>query len=343
MIRLTGGRSYSEPDPSLLAFAPPIYGAPSSINCPPATSGTGALVSIASVANPTLQPETAGDLELAYGHRFNATTNIQADVYQSLESQALLNGNVSIVGFPGITVPSELHRQSARAPQLVPGPQPDDSQSRLHDDVQRGGGALSRYRAFDQRRHDAATSRSTRRSTSNRRPISAYRQDILIGNTNLLDGGQIYGIPLRQGTAGLAYQDNQGFGARLDATYIGGNNSWNRNPFWFANASVSKTSGQVGINFGIYNLFNSVAQQYGFIGSGVYVPQNFYGLAQNGGADQRTRAEQRTVWAPVPELLVHREVRDLAEGCDRRVAAAAASDRFGPRGARRRLSNRKPA
>ena len=109
-------------------------------------------------------------------------------------------------------------------------------------------------------------------------------QDILIGNTNLLDGGQIYGIPLRQGTTGIAYQDNQGFGARLDATYIGGNNSWNRNPFWFANASVSKTSGQVGINFGVYNLFNSVAQQYGLIGSGVYVPQNFYGLAQNGGA-----------------------------------------------------------
>jgi len=107
VIRLTGGRSYSEPDPSLLAFAPPIYGAPSSINCPPATSGTGALVSIASVANPTLQPETAGDLELAYGHRFTATTSIQADVYQSLESQALLNGNVSIVGFPGITVPKD--------------------------------------------------------------------------------------------------------------------------------------------------------------------------------------------------------------------------------------------
>ena len=41
VIRLTGGRSYSEPDPSLLAFTPPIYGAPSSINCPSATSGTG--------------------------------------------------------------------------------------------------------------------------------------------------------------------------------------------------------------------------------------------------------------------------------------------------------------
>ena len=29
------------------------------------------------------------------------------------------------------------------------------------------------------------------------------------------------------------------------------------------------------VNFGVYNLFNSVAQQYGYIGYGVYVPQNF--------------------------------------------------------------------
>jgi len=92
-----------------------VYGAPSSINCPPATSGSGALVSIASVANPTLQPETAGDLELAYGHRFNSTTNVQADVYQSLESQALLNGNVSIVGFPGLPFQEIISTRRSRA------------------------------------------------------------------------------------------------------------------------------------------------------------------------------------------------------------------------------------
>ena len=46
-------------------------------------------------------------------------------------------------------------------------------------------------------------------------------QDILIQNTNILDGGQIYGIPLRQGNAGLSYQQRSGFAARLDATYVG--------------------------------------------------------------------------------------------------------------------------
>ena len=155
VIRMTGGRSYSEPDPSLLAFAPPIYGAPSSINCPSATTGTGALVSIASVANPELQPETAGDLELAYGHRFTATTNIQADVYQSLESQALLNGNVLDRRLSRHHRPVELYRQGDRTSELVPRPQSDDKQSRLYDDVQCSCGALSRHRLLDQRRHNA--------------------------------------------------------------------------------------------------------------------------------------------------------------------------------------------
>ena len=283
MIRITGGRSYSEPDPSLIAFAPPIYGAPSSINCPAATSGSGALVSIASVANPTLQPETAGDLELAYGHRFTATTNIQADVYQSLESQALLNGNVSIVGFPGITVPSNYIDKALARLNSCPGLNPTIHNLAFSTTF---NAAAARYRGIVLSTNVGLMPRVTLNASFDVQSAAylGVPQDILIGNTSLLDGGQIYGIPLRQGTTGIAYQDNQGFGARLDATYIGGNNSWNRNPFWFANASVSKTSGQVGINFGVYNLFNSVAQQYGLIGSGVYVPQNFYGLAQNGGA-----------------------------------------------------------
>jgi outer membrane receptor protein involved in Fe transport len=283
VIRLTGGRSYSEPDPSLLAFAPPVYGAPSSINCPPATSGSGALVSIASVANPTLQPETAGDLELAYGHRFNSTTNVQADVYQSLESQALLNGNVSIVGFPGITVPRDYIDKALARLNSCPGLHPT-----IHNlaFMTTFNAAAARYRGIVLSANTGIT-RNVSFNASFDVQSAAYLgvpQDILIANTALIDGGQIYGVPLRQGTAGLSYQDNDGVGARIDATYIGSDNSWNRNPFWFANASVSKTSGQMSMNMGVYNLFNSVAQRYGCIGYGVYQPQNYYGLAAQGGA-----------------------------------------------------------
>ncbi|HEV3090562.1 MAG TPA: TonB-dependent receptor [Candidatus Cybelea sp.] len=287
VIRLTGGRSYSEPDPSLIAFAPPVYGAPSSINCPTATSGSGSLVSIASVANPVLEPETASDLELAYGHRFNATTNVQADVYQSLENQALLAGNVSIVGFPGITVPQDYIDKAIHRLDSCPGLHPTEANLAFSTTY---NASAARYRGIVLSAN-AGITRNVSFNASFDVQSAAYLgipQDILISNTGLLDGGQIYGIPLRQGTAGVAYQDNQGFGARLDGTYIGANNSWNRNPFWFANASVSKSSGPVTLNLGVYNIFNSVAQQYGYIGYGVYVAQNYYGSASTSGLQQGT-------------------------------------------------------
>ncbi|MBV8343533.1 MAG: TonB-dependent receptor [Candidatus Eremiobacteraeota bacterium] len=305
VIRLTGGRSYSEPDPSLIAFAPPVYGAPSSINCPPTTTGTGALVSIASVANPLLQPETAEDLELAYGHRFNATTNIQADVYQSWESQALLNGNVSIVGFPGITVPQDYIDKALQRLSSCPGLNPTEKNLAFSTTYNAAG---ARYRGIVLSTNVGITRNVGFNAAFDVQSASyvGIPQDILIANTDLLDGGQIAKVPLRQGTAGIYYQDNLGIGARLDATYIGNNNTWNRNAFWFANASVSKASGPVTINLGVYNLFNSVAQQYGYIGYGLYQPQNYYGLAAQGGATSgiQQSSEQyglpfRTYWFTV--------------------------------------------
>jgi outer membrane receptor protein involved in Fe transport len=247
VVRLTGGRSYSEPDPSLLAFAPPIYGAPSSINCPATTTGTGALVPIASVANPTLQPETAGDLELAVGHRFNPTTTIQADVYQSLESQALLNGNVSIVGFPGITVPEDYITKALDRLSSCPGLHPTEQNLAFSTTY---NAASARYRGIVLSTN-VGLMRGVSFNASFDVQSAAYLgipTDILISNTGLLDGGQIYG-----------------------------------NPFWFANASVSYTTRNTSIGLGIYNLFNSVAQQYGLIGSGVFVPQNYFGSAAQAG------------------------------------------------------------
>ncbi len=230
-----------------------------------------------------LQPETAGDLELAYGHRFNATTNFQADIYQSQESQALLNGNVPIVGFPGITVPQDYINKALDRLGSCPGLHPSVHNLAFTTTF---NAAAARYRGFLLSTNVGIT-HGVAFNASYGVQSAAYLgipQDILIGNTNLLDGGQIYGIPLRQGNAGISYQNNTGFGARLDTTYVGSNNAWNRNPFWYANGSVSQTTGQVAIGFGIFNLFNSVAQQYGLIGYGVYIPQNFYGLAAQGGA-----------------------------------------------------------
>ena len=300
VIRFAAGRSYSEPDPSLLAFAPPVYGAPSSLNCPPATSGSGALVPIASAANTALQPETAQDLELAYGHRFNATTNIQADLYQSWESQALLSGNQSIIGFPGITVPADYIDKALARLDSCPGLHPTKANLAFSTTFNAAG---ARYRGIVLSTNVGIT-RTVSFNASYNVQSAAYigiPTDILIANTNLIDGSQIYGIPLRQGTMGLAYQDNTGIAARLDTSYFGPNNSWNRNPFWLTNASVSKTSGQTTIGLGIYNFFNSASQHYGLIGYGVYQPQNFFGLAQNGGANSAIEQSSEEYGLPFRE------------------------------------------
>jgi outer membrane receptor protein involved in Fe transport len=283
VLRFTTGRAYSEPDPSLLAIAPPIYGAPSSVNCPPATTGSGALTAIASVADPNLQAETANDLELAYGHRFNVTTSFQADVYQSWENQALLGGNVPVTSIPQVTVPPNLVAQYLTRLSKCAGLNPTLNNLAFSTTF---NAAAARYRGIVLSTN-VGIMRNLSFNAAYNIQSAAYLgipQDILMANTGLLDGGQIYGIPLRQGTAGLAYQARSGFGARMDATYVGANNSFNRGPFWFANGSISETYKTITVTGGIYNMFNSAAQQYGLIGYGVFQPQNFYGSAAMGGA-----------------------------------------------------------
>ena len=179
-FRRTGGKSYSEPDPSLLAFTPPIYGAPSSIRTapqpPPAPARSPR--SPASLT-PTSNRKRPTILEAAYGHRFNVTTNFQADVYQSWESQALLGGLEPTRGIPQYVVPSlELKSRSiSRGLRNVPRAQSDDQKlARFFDDLQRRGGPLSRYLLSANTSVSYATSRSTRRTTFSRHHIWASRK-----------------------------------------------------------------------------------------------------------------------------------------------------------------------
>jgi outer membrane receptor protein involved in Fe transport len=292
VIRVAAGRSYSEPDPSLIAFAPPSYGAPSSLNCPPATSGPGAITAVASVANPGLQPETSSDLELAYGHRFGPATNLQVDAYQSWEKGALLNGLVPIVGFPGITVPPTYIKESLNHLSKCAGLHPTVADLGFQTTFNASG---ARYRGVDVSASVGLTRRLT--FTADYAVTSAayigVPQSILFQNINLLDGGQIWGVPLWSGNAGLSYETPFGFDARIDATYVGPYNSWSRGPFWFANGSVSQAiNPQLTVNLGVQNIFNSAAQQYGLIGLGVYQPVNFYGSALQGGPSSAIQAAQ---------------------------------------------------
>jgi hypothetical protein len=266
----------------LLTIAPPVYSAPSSINCPSTTTGSGSLTAIASAADPNLQPETATDLELAYGHRFNLTTSFQADVYQSWQRQALLGGNLPITQIPQVTVPPALIAQYLARLNSCPGLNPTINSLAFSTTF---NAASARYRGIVLSGTVGLVRNLSLNASYNIQSAAflGIPQDILMANTGLLDGGQVYGIPLRQGTMGLSYQTRSGFGANMDANYVGENNSFNRPPFWYVNANISENVGRFTLNLGAYNLFNSAAQTYGLIGAGVFQPQNFYGSAAMGG------------------------------------------------------------
>jgi outer membrane receptor protein involved in Fe transport len=222
-------------------------------------------------------------MEVAYGHRFSFGTSIQADVYQSWENGALLNGLVPIVGFPGITVPPSLISQYLTKLAKCPGLTPTVNDLAFSTTY---NASAARYRGIDL----SATVALTRTLSFNAdyaitsAGYLGISQAILYDNIGLIDGGQIYGIPLRQGNAGLSYQDRSGWGARVDATYVGSYNSWNRGPFWFANGGISKVlTPKLTLNFGVNNIFNSAAQDYGLIGLGIFQPLNYYGSAALGG------------------------------------------------------------
>jgi outer membrane receptor protein involved in Fe transport len=283
VVRVAAGRSYSEPDPSLIAFAPPVYTSPGSMNCPPQTSGAGAITAIASVNNPALRPETATDLELAYGHRFGLRTNIQADVYQSWEDGALLNGVEALGAVPGIVVPAGYVSEALTRLSKCSGLNPTVADLGWQTTFNASG---ARYRGIDLSTSVGLTRNLT--FTADYAVTSAawvgLPQSILYQNPTFLDGGQIFGIPLRSGNAGLVYESPGGFAARIDATYIGPDNAYYRAPFWFANGGISQViNSRLTLNFGVQNIFNSAVQQYGLIGAGVFTPVNFYGNYAFGG------------------------------------------------------------
>ncbi len=298
VVRLTGGKAISEPAPGLIQESPVVnYGAPSSLN---PVCGAGNLNPIASVNDPNLVPEKASDLELAYGHRFTPQTTLQGDVYQTWESQALLAGNVPISSVHQYTVPQHLVDQYLARIAQVCGGKPTVADLGFSTTYNAAG---ARYRGINL----TGTLGITRALAMNANYViqsASYlgiAQDILQENPTLLDGGQIAGVPLRQGTVGLALSERSGFAANLTENYVGGNNTFHRGAFWFANGSLSQTTGSVTVNLGVYNIFNNAAQQYGYIGYGTFQPENQYGTDTN--AFQQSSEQYglpfRSVWLTV--------------------------------------------
>ncbi|HET9028849.1 MAG TPA: TonB-dependent receptor [Candidatus Aquilonibacter sp.] len=287
VVRVTGGRAYSEPEPSLVAAFAPSLGAPLSINpvCAP-----GALNSVGTVPNTQLRTESAVDEEVAYGHRFNASTVVQLDFYNANEQNPILSGNVPLSAY-GQGIP------------LLQAPDPNNpgntlEQSFLQRIASQCGGnptaaalgwtqttnaGTARYQGFDLngtigivRNLVLGVDYGTQSAQYQGVPIAIQQN-----NAQLINGGQFVQVPLHKGNVSLTYANASGLHASMEGVYVGANNWLNRGAFWYANAAISQTTGPVTVSAGVNNVFNSAASQWGYVGYGVMQPQNQFGTATN--------------------------------------------------------------
>lgn len=274
VVRFTGGKANSVPDPSL-AFSPVVF----NTNFNGITLCPGGLVNVASGGNPNLQPETASDVEGSYGHRFANGSIVQLEAYTAYEQNALLQGTVPFTSLGVPPPPGYLDQLYARIKQVCPNvPNPTPANLTASAAI---NAANARYQGIVLSGSMNVVRNLTFSGDYNIQSAAFLNVPdyILMNNPFIVNGTQVQGTPLRKADLGFAYGNPRGIGGSFDGHFIDSNNGWNRPAFWFANAGISNNWGPVTLNLGINNIFNSAAQQYGYIGLGTYSPVNSFNAA----------------------------------------------------------------
>ena len=298
VIRLTGGRSDGQPAPELLnGFSfNTDYGQNGNPNC-------GGLSSVGGIPNPNLSPETSYDYELGYGHRFGGDNVINAAAYYAFEKNRIFGADFPATNFPNVTIPTSL------LPVIL---------NRINSFC--GGNATIANLSYSQS-INAASTRYQGLEINGRFRLSHqlfvdYTGDIqsavnlntnpliLQNNVTLVDGSQLQGVPLQKYSAGLDFANRSGFEARVDGYYVGYYNGYNRDPFFYANASLTKTfKTGTSINIGVQNLFDSQASILTVAGKAPFKGENQYGSDTNAIQQQSSQGFLQTGLLPTTAVL----------------------------------------
>ncbi|HVR47989.1 MAG TPA: TonB-dependent receptor [Candidatus Binatia bacterium] len=275
-LRLSGGHSYSEPDPALLYGLPSLNSDVSGFN---PICGRGDLNSIGSVSDPSLLPETATDVDLTYARRLTAGTDIQADAYEATEWNALLGGKLPLSATGFTQIPTRIVEGYLRKVNAF-----------CHSNATTADLAVSTTYNAGQERYrgivislDSHLTRHLELTADYNTTSEAYfnlAPNIMMNNVTFIDGQQVGQSPLHTADAGLAASGGI-FRGNFDAHYIGPGNWLNRGGFWYANMSLSVTHRPLTLTLGVNNVFNSVAANYGYVGLGAFQPENQYGTDRN--------------------------------------------------------------
>ncbi|TAM76684.1 TonB-dependent receptor [bacterium] len=287
VLRVTGGHSNAEPAPSLRFGPPNLNTTPQNLN--PTCNGN-QQTAIGSVSDPNLAPETSTDFEIGYGHRFKRGDTVQLNLYTANEQDALFGGTLAVSAIGSGAIPAFLLQQYyARIGQLCANlPNPilanlavtttyNAAQARYRGIEINGRYRLNRQFALDYM-YDVQSA-----------ALLGVPDSVLANNVTVINGSQVYAVPLHKASLGLDYTSSNGLEARLDEFYTDGNNGFSRPAFTYANGSLSKAFGNTIVTLGIYNVFDDAVDTFGRIGLGVFKPENQFGTDTNAVQQQSER------------------------------------------------------
>lgn len=279
VVRLTGGRSDAAPAPDLLSGPTTLNTTPSNIT-PQCTGGQ--LTTVGNSSNKSLIQESSTDYEVGYGHRFSGDNVINIDGYFSYEKNRIFRGTVPVTD-AGVTIPPSLLSQyfariigfCGSANQATIGNLGVSARFNAASTRYQGIELSGRYRANRNLYFDYSYNVQSAADLG-------VPDSILKRSVNTINGSQISGVALHKGSLGLDIQNGHGFEGRIDSYYQGQYNPYNRDPFFYANASLSQTVAKnTTLNVGVLNLFNSIASTVLAVGAGPFVAENRFGRDAN--------------------------------------------------------------
>jgi outer membrane receptor protein involved in Fe transport len=290
ILRLTAGQADGDPAINTVQAAA-INGVnnPSSLN--PTCTG---LNSVASAGNADLRPERSSDLEAAIGHRFWSDTAVNVVGYVSSVKDQIISGvgPITPIALANPAISSQLALFAAKINSQCPGlalsAATVSSVLGLSEYVNatsglvRGIEATGRLRVAPWIRFDGVYDIQSSRQFG--QPVA-----FLQANPFVLDGGQVYAIPVHKFSVGADYTGVRGYEAQLQLYYIGNNNTLNRPAYTYYNGFLSKSLGKnLSLTLSGYNLFNQNAANYGYFGLQQPAPTNPYYTGDSSALGQAT-------------------------------------------------------
>ncbi len=278
-IRLGAGRSTEEPSLQTERVNLLPVGAlnPDCGAIAQATTASPAAVNVGSGPASNLAAETGSDLELGYDHRFGNDATLDLTVYDMNVTDRIVTGDFPAgPELPPSAIPPLLARISQFCG-LSPSPSAltftlsqsfNAATARLRGIELEGRVRVAPHVAVDY-------GFDLQSNVLNDLPAS-----VLVTNPTLVNGLQVFGVPLHKETLGIDATTRGGLEVRVDGYAVGPNNPQQLPGYAYADASLAQAvSKHVTLLLAISNVFGSHAQSYGLVGSGLPYATNPYNAA----------------------------------------------------------------